>query len=67
MIEDGKTGFLVKSQDQEALAERMTFLAKNRDKCRRMGEKAQHHALENYSVKDMARKYEELYRSFQRG
>ena len=66
MIDEGETGFLVKSQDQQALAERMTFLANNKDECRRMGQKAQRNALDNYSVKDMARQYEDLYRSLHR-
>lgn len=67
MIAEGETGFLVPSQDQAALAERMTYLAEHRDECLLMGERAQRHAVENYSVEDMVQSYQALYHSLHRG
>lgn len=38
LVEDGKTGFLVRRGDDAMLTERMVTLITNRDLCRRMGE-----------------------------
>lgn len=43
-IEDGKNGFLVPIRDPHAIADKLTFLAENRDAQRRMGKAALTHA-----------------------
>jgi glycosyltransferase involved in cell wall biosynthesis len=48
-IVDGKTGFLVNSVDE--MAQRMRFLAENRDACERMGKAGRRRVEQNYTWK----------------
>ncbi len=49
-IIDGENGFLVEPKNSEALAEKMEFLAANRDKLEEMGNKAFIHCKNNFEV-----------------
>lgn len=60
-IAENETGFLVSSGDDEALAARIIFLLRNRERARHMGERGQQIIKENFSCEAQLRRAEELY------
>lgn len=50
LIIEGETGFVYQYGKPQALASKMIHMLENQQDCKRMGEKAQQHVLENYSV-----------------
>lgn len=60
-IDEDKTGFLVESGDDRAMAERITRLLKDREFCRKMGEAAFEKVVSCYSLEQMVRGYENLF------
>ncbi|NUL82105.1 MAG: glycosyltransferase [Armatimonadetes bacterium] len=63
LVVDGETGYVVPSQDAEALTERLLELLNNPNKRAAMGAKARERAVENYSSGVMVKRYEELFAS----
>jgi L-malate glycosyltransferase len=61
-IVENETGFLVASNDDEALADRLIELLTNRDKAERMGDKARQVAEAKFSLTARKEKTLELYR-----
>jgi hypothetical protein len=61
VIEDGETGFLVRPQDVDSLAEVLEFLLNNPQKARDVGEKAKKHVMENYTWEKVASKIISVY------
>jgi len=60
-IVDGKTGFLVKPGDAGSMAEALTLLISDRQKCEQMGENARHWVNENFTINMMCEKTLQLY------
>lgn len=60
IIVDGVTGFLVPSEDAEALAQKLLAVFDPQFDRRRMGEAAERRAREVFSAKEYARKIEEI-------
>ena len=63
MVRDGVNGFTVAATDAGALADAITGLLNNRDRCGEMGANARRIALQEYSLELQARRYAELYAS----
>jgi glycosyltransferase involved in cell wall biosynthesis len=61
LIEHGKTGFLAPPEDAETLSKRITELIERPDAARQMGKSARKTVSENFSLRAMARQYEEMY------
>ena len=57
-VEDGVTGFLVEQKDDEAMAEKMILLAKDRELRTRMGQAARKLMVENFDTQDQIAKLE---------
>jgi len=55
LVEDGRTGFLVHSSDESALAERMATLLTDRDLCYRMGRAARRKAERDFGLDRLVR------------
>lgn len=62
MIQDGYTGFLVKSGDEEALGIRLVELMQSPDLCYRMGQNAREVAACRFAPAIIAKKTIEAYR-----
>jgi len=62
MIQDGYTGFLVKSGDEEALRIRLVELMQSPDLCYRMGQNAREVATSRFAPAIIAKKTIEVYR-----
>lgn len=62
LIEDQKTGILVEPEDPSALADAVISLLRNPPMARRMGQAAQAHVLEKYTVERLLDDTEKLYR-----
>jgi len=62
VIEDGKTGFLVRPKNPEKIAENIIALLKNRSLSTQMGKKGKERVTENFSLKRMISEYESLYK-----
>ena len=60
MLEDRRTGLLVPPGDGDALAEAIAKLLEDRDSAARLGAAARAHAMEYFSMRRMAREYEEV-------
>lgn len=56
----GKTGFLVKEKDEEAMAEYMIQLLKNPELAKEMGTNGRNHIIENYYQVDQIKKIYDL-------
>lgn len=56
----GKTGFLVKEKDQDAMADYMIQLLENPEKAREMGMKGRNHIVENHYQEKQIKKIYEL-------
>ena len=63
MLVDGEEGFIVSSGDDEALAEKLLFLASNPDEARRMGERGRERVKRDFTVEAMISGYETLARA----
>ncbi|VAX35110.1 hypothetical protein MNBD_UNCLBAC01-2080 [hydrothermal vent metagenome] len=61
LIEDGKTGVLVDSENSKILAEAIIDLLQHRDKQKKIGLAAREHALKNYSAEVMVDKILQVY------
>ena len=61
-IEDGKTGFLVRPGDCEALADRITTIFNSRERAAAMGMEARQRAREYFDLGVVSRKVAALYR-----
>lgn len=64
VIIDGETGFLVPSQNAEALADKLMLLMKMPDVRRRMGEAGRDRAVKLFSMQKAVMNYEKCYRQF---
>jgi glycosyltransferase involved in cell wall biosynthesis len=62
VVDDGSTGFLVASEDEVALRDRLVELARDRERARAFGARARALALERYSLDRMSEAYLALYR-----
>ena len=62
IVEDNKTGFLVKSSDAEDLANKMELLLNNADLRNQMGLKGQKKIMNLFSIETMTNKYISLYK-----
>jgi glycosyltransferase involved in cell wall biosynthesis len=62
MVNDGENGFVVESEDETALAERMLTLLNDQDLCLRMGARAHELALYRFNPEAVARKTVQAYR-----
>jgi L-malate glycosyltransferase len=60
-IEDGRTGFLVPSENVDVAADRILKLLKNPDRAREMGALARKTVTEKFSAKVMVTRWAELY------
>ncbi len=61
IIEDGKTGYLVKPKDTQAMAEALIKLLKNRVKCNSIGSAAQKLVQEKFQEKILVEQTEKVY------
>lgn len=62
LVIDGKTGFLVESNNHQQWADSIRKLRNNPDLLREMGENSRKFAQENFSLKKMVSSYQQLYR-----
>ena len=62
LVIDGKTGFLVESNNHQQWADAIRKLRNNPDLLREMGENSRKFAQENFSLKKMVSSYQQLYR-----
>ena len=62
MVNDGESGFVVESEDETALAERMVTLLNDQDLCVRMGARGHELALARFNPEAVARQTVEAYR-----
>ena len=62
MMNDGESGFVVESEDETALAERMLTLLNDQDLCLRMGARGHELALRRFNPDAVARQTVEAYR-----
>ena len=63
LIKDGKTGFIVKSKNSRALAEKIKEVCKNKETVKKVGEGARKFANENFSIEKNVEKLDNLYKS----
>ncbi|MCO6477336.1 MAG: glycosyltransferase [Phaeodactylibacter sp.] len=63
IVEDGRTGFLVKPLDPEGLAARIAWLLDNPEKARRMGAEGKHKIETEFTISRMTEHYIEIYQS----
>jgi glycosyltransferase involved in cell wall biosynthesis len=61
IVIDGKTGFLVPSEDDQTLAERISLLAKDQDLRKRMGNAGRDRFEAQFTVTKMVRAYQAMY------
>ncbi len=64
ILKDGVTGFLVNSDDDEAMAGKILELYQDRDMARRLGAAAKERARTLFSFENMMDQYEKLYRKY---
>ncbi len=62
MVKDGESGFVVESEDETALAERMLTLVNDQDLCLRMGARGHELALGRFNPEAVARQTVQAYR-----
>lgn len=63
LVEDGKTGFVVKQDDDEALINRIVTLLTNPDLCREMGKNARVKAEQEFELSSFVTKTLDAYRA----
>lgn len=61
IIDDGRTGFLVESEDVQGFAEKLLFLLQNPEAAEEMGQAARKRAIEKFSWENFLDQYEVLY------
>ena len=66
-ITDGKDGYIVPSKDAKAIADRIEWLAKNRDEIDRTGKNAAKLVRENYTWEKYAENVKKVYEELGRG
>jgi glycosyltransferase involved in cell wall biosynthesis len=66
MVDDGVTGFVVESEDEATLADRLRTLLDDQDLCLRMGRRAHEVARARFAPEEVARLTAEAYRTAQR-
>ncbi|HDS11715.1 MAG TPA: glycosyltransferase family 1 protein [Candidatus Wirthbacteria bacterium] len=62
-ILDGQTGYLIETDDHQALADKINQLASKPDLARQLGECGRQRILANYSIQSMVEEYDKLYTS----
>ena len=62
IITESVSGFLVPAKNAKVMAEKIAFFYKNRSMGELMGRKGREHVIGKFSVQEMTRKYERLYR-----
>jgi glycosyltransferase involved in cell wall biosynthesis len=62
MVDDGETGFLVDSEDEAALADRMVKLLADQELCLRMGQRGHEVALDRFTAAAVAEMTVDAYR-----
>ena len=60
-VADGKTGILVKEREDQALAEALLFLLKNKEARQRMGEAGRERVCKEFNLETQTRQLEGLY------
>ncbi|MBN2802142.1 MAG: glycosyltransferase [Deltaproteobacteria bacterium] len=61
IIDDGKTGFLVRERDSEALGERLITLLEDRDLRDKFGKAARNKMLDEYDIRQKVEELEQIY------
>ena len=61
VVEDNVTGFLIDSDDDRSMADKILWLYQNRDIAKKMGDVGRERASTLFSFDKMMKKYEELY------
>lgn len=61
VVLDGETGYLVPPQNPDEMAKKLMMLIINKNLRRQMGEKGQERVIANFSLKESAQNYTELY------
>lgn len=67
VIENGKTGLLVRPNDPEALAKALAWLAQNPDSCEQLGKNASIFAKKMFDPDENARKLAEIFKNADKG
>lgn len=67
LIDDGINGYLIKPGDSESLAEKMIEMLKDPERTHEYGLKLHEKAKNNFSIQNLADKYEEIYRTVANG
>ena len=60
-VVEGKTGYIVQSEDFDTMAQRIIWLLQEPDRARAMGAQGRRHAQENFSCEVQLRRVEEIY------
>lgn len=60
-LQDGKTGFLVKTGDVKGLAEKIELLIRNRELREKMGEDGRRFVEDRFSLEALAKRHEDFY------
>lgn len=66
LIRDGKDGYLIQSDNEKALSEKIQYLADNRDLTKDMGESIYNRVKESFSTKAMATTQYDIYKDILR-
>ena len=61
VLKDGETGFIVDSDDDKAMAEKILLLYKDRELAKRLGNASRERVEKLFSFKNMMNKYEDIY------
>ena len=61
LIKDGFNGLLVPVKNYEKISEKIIYLLKNPEICKKMGENGYNYVKENFSIEKMVKSYEKLY------
>jgi glycosyltransferase involved in cell wall biosynthesis len=61
IVADGKNGFIVPEKDEETIAQKLIFLAKNTGEAKKMGERSREVWQEKFTQEAMIRKMHDLY------
>ena len=61
IVKDGETGFLVNPKNKQQIKEKIIFLLKKPEICKKIGEKGYCYIKEKFSLEKMVKNYEELY------